>query len=94
MTWTPRSVRSNAITAAMPRPTATITPGIRGHQRRAPRITTMPSSPTASAAPLALPRARPWTKSRTSGISPRPSMENPNSLGSCPTMMVTAIPYR
>jgi hypothetical protein len=54
----------------------------------------MPASPTASAAPFALPRARPWTKSRTSGSSPRPSMENPNSLGSCPTMIVTAIPYR
>jgi hypothetical protein len=54
----------------------------------------MPAAPTASAAPFASPRARPWTKSRASGSSPRLSMENPNSLGSCPTMMVTAIPYR
>jgi len=66
MTWTPRPVRSNAATAAMPSPTATITPGTRGHSRRTPRITTMPASPTASAAPFALPSARPWTKSRTS----------------------------
>jgi hypothetical protein len=81
-------------TAAMPMTTATATPGTLGQKRRRTRITTMPASPTASAARFTCPLATPWAKSLSSVSSPRPSIEKPHSLGSCPTRMVTAIPYR
>ena len=46
-------------TAAMPTTTATATPGIFGQNRRRTRITTMPASPTASAARFTCPSATP-----------------------------------
>ena len=93
-TCTPSASRSKAATAAMPMITATITPGTVRQNRRRTRITTMPVSPTASAARFTCPSATPWAKSLISLSSPRPSIEKPHSLGSWPTRMVTAIPYR
>ena len=52
----------------------------------------MPPSPTAAAAGTTSPCARPWTKPANSPIRPSASTENPNSLGSWPTRMVSGQP--
>jgi hypothetical protein len=81
-------------TAAMPTTTATMTPGTAGQNRRRTRITTMPVSPTARAARFTCPPDTPWRKSLISVSRPRPSTEKPQSLGSWPARMVTAMPHR
>jgi poly(3-hydroxybutyrate) depolymerase len=94
MTLTPSWSRSKATTAAMPTTTATATAGMARQNRLRTRMTTIPVSPTARAARFTRPSATPWTKSLISVSSPRPSIENPHSLGSWPTRMVTAMPHR
>jgi hypothetical protein len=93
-TCTPASSRLNTATAAIPARTATMTPGTARQNRRRSRTTTMPVTPTARAARFTCPSATPRAKSLISVSSPRPSIEKPHSLGSCPTRMVTAIPHR
>jgi hypothetical protein len=94
MTFTPSWSRSNRATAAMPTTTATPTAGTAFQNRFRSRMTTMPVSPTARAARFTRPSATPWTKSLISVSSPRLSIEKPQSLGSWPTRMVTAMPHR
>jgi hypothetical protein len=94
MTFTPSWSRSNRATAAMPTTTATPTAGTAGQNRFRTRMTTMPVSPTARAARFTRPSATPWTKSLISVSSPRLSIEKPQSFGSWPTRMVTAMPHR
>jgi hypothetical protein len=94
MTLTPSRSRSKAATAAMPTTTATATAGMARQNRLRTRMTTIPVSPTARAARFTRPSATPWRKSLISVSSPRPSIENPHSLGSWPTRMVTAMPHR
>ena len=52
------------------------------------------ATPTPMASAVALVSSRPATKSRTAGMKLSASTENPNSLGSCATMTVTAMPIR
>ncbi len=90
---TPWLERSNAAEAAMAATTATSTPGMRGSQCPSARITARPKRPMATAAPTASPEVSPLTKARASSISPLASVENPNSLGSCPMRIVNARPF-
>ena len=71
----------------------TSTAGTLGSQRCSTRITTIPAIPTAAAAATASPCARPLTNPVNSPIRPSASTLNPNSLGSCPTRMVSARPF-
>ena len=90
---TPRSSRSNTATAAIARRTAARMLGKIGHRRWRTRISARQATPTASAAPTVSPS---WTASANataSSIRPSASTENPNSLGSWLTRMVSARPF-
>ena len=84
---------SNTDAAAIATTTATSTPGTRGSQRPRTRISARLTSPIATAAPDRLAEASPWTNARASLIRPLASVENPNSLGSCPIRIVSASPF-
>ena len=90
---TPRSPSAKTALTTMARTTMTRTLGTFGNHRCRTRITTMPPIPTAAAAGTISPCASPWRKPTNSPISPSASTENPNSLGSWPTRMVSASPF-
>jgi hypothetical protein len=91
---TPSPPRSNTTTAAMPATTATSTPGTLGATRPHARMMARPATPMARACGTVSPSATPCTKPVSSSRNASPSMENPKSLGSCPTRMVRASPFR
>ena len=68
-------------------------PGIRGCQRRQTRMTAIDPRPIASAVGFVRPEATPSTKARATSGTPSAWTEKPNSLGSCPTKTVSAIPF-
>ncbi len=73
--------------------TAIRTAGNFGIQRCSTRITIKDVAPTASAAMTVSPSITPWRNPFASPIKPFASMENPKSLGSCPTKIVSARPF-
>jgi hypothetical protein len=77
-----RRARSNRPTATVAPTTATSTPGIFGHHRLNPRITSRQATPMSSAVPFVSPSATARAKARAWGITPSASTEKPNSLGS------------
>ena len=90
---TPRSPSPSTALTTMADTTMTSTAGTFAHHRCRTRITAMPPRPTAAAAGTTSPCASPATKPVNSPMSPSASTENPNSFGSCPTMMVSASPF-
>jgi hypothetical protein len=80
----------NSWTTTIPSTTATSDPGTIGATRRSPRISASDPSPTSSVSPLV------WSRlpSRCHSCSKKlPSpLGTPNSLGSCPTMIMRATP--
>lgn len=70
------------------------TAGAFGSQCCSARMSSTPANPTAAAAATASPRARPRRKPPISRMRPSALMLKPNSLGSCPTRMVSARPFR
>jgi hypothetical protein len=91
---TPRSARPNDPAAMIDRTTTTRTPGILGIQCWSPMITIRPRPPTSRAAGIVRPSRTPPTKPTTSPMKPSASTEKPKSLGSWPTMIVKASPFR
>ncbi len=92
-TDTPCATRSSAVTATMDDTTAIRTAGNFGIQRCSTRITIKDEAPTASAATTVSPLLTPRTNALASPIKPFASTENPKSLGSCPTRIVSARPF-
>ncbi len=71
--------------------TATSTAGTRRETRGIASRTANTISPTASVAPLV--PSSPSKNALTSARNESADVENPNSFGSCPTMIVTASPF-
>ncbi len=89
---TSEAARSNTADAIVAPTTATNTAGTIVVRRGSTSSTANTHSPVTSVARLVRSTfRRNW---RTSSTKPSASVENPNSLGSCPTMIVTARPLR
>ena len=65
-----------------------------GSQRLKATMTAIEPSPRASAVGLVSPSSTPCRNARASWMTLSPDTENPNSLGSWPTMTVSAMPCR
>jgi hypothetical protein len=81
-----------AATTAVAPTTPISTPGSLGDTKRRPPITASTPAPSASA--VALVSSSPPMKSRIAPMKLSAPTEKPNSLGSCATITVTAIPIR
>ena len=92
MTSTPLAARSNKTTARIDTTTAASTPGILECIRFRPTMRARSISPMANANTFVWPRF--CQNAAISGNNPSASTENPNSLGNCPTTIVTASPAR
>ena len=88
ITETPRAARSRTIESPIATTTATRMPGVRGDSRLRPRIRIRLRRPIPSAAGVRLVGTL-ETNATASLTRPLASVENPNSLGSCPMKMTT-----
>ena len=88
---TPWAARSNTADTTVAPTTATRMAGIRGTNRGRTSSTTSTDTPTTSV--VAWVPSSPRKNSSISSTNPSASVENPNSLGSWPTMMVMASPF-
>ena len=93
MVFTPSPWRSRTLTARAVTTTTTSTAGSRGSSRWSRTIPISEPMPSAAAVAFASPSASPVRKALVSSMRPSASTENPRSLGSWPTTMVSASPF-